>query len=144
MVHLSGLGSTIIIVIWTQTALAILLVLARLYTRRVIIRAHGYEDWLIVATLILFIMFSSFTTAAALSGLGSHYNELTLEEFVWSNKMEIAGQTCNLFAMATCKAAVATFLLRLVVVDWHRYFLYGCITSTTILMQFSRVSSQLS
>jgi hypothetical protein len=78
-------------------------------------------------------MYSSFTTAAALSGLGSHFNELTLEQFVWSNKMEIAGQTCNIFAIATSKAAVAAFLLRLVIVDWHEYFLYGCITSTSIV-----------
>jgi hypothetical protein len=52
MVHLSGLGPTIIAVVWIQTALAILLVLARLYTRRVIVRAYGYEDGLMVATLV--------------------------------------------------------------------------------------------
>jgi hypothetical protein len=78
-------------------------------------------------------MYSSFTTAAALTGLGSHFSELTLEQFVWSNKMEIVGQTCNIFAIATSKSAVAAFLLRLVIVDWHKYFLHGCIASTTIV-----------
>ncbi|PQE13980.1 hypothetical protein CJF30_00006767 [Rutstroemia sp. NJR-2017a BBW] len=133
MAHLSGLGPTIIAVVWIQTALAILLVLARLYTRQIIVRAYGHEDWLMVVTLLLFILYSSFTTVAALTGLGSHFSELTLEQFVWSNKMEIAGQTCNIFAIAASKSAVAAFLLRLVIVDWHKYFLYGCIASTTIV-----------
>ncbi|KAM3077985.1 hypothetical protein ACMFMF_004398 [Clarireedia jacksonii] len=71
---------------------------------------------------------------AALSGLGSHFSELTLEQFVWSNKMEIAGQTCNIVAIITAKSAVATFLLRLVIFQWQKYFLYGCIACTALLL----------
>jgi hypothetical protein len=84
-------------------------------------------------------MYSAFTTAAALSGLGSHFSELTLEQFVWSKKMQFAAQTSNIFGTITAKCAVAAFLLRLVAVDWHRYFLYGCIVSTTIALSLCAV-----
>lgn len=62
-------------------------------------------------------------------------NVLTLmrSRFVMSNKMEIAGQTCNIIAIATSKSAVAVFLLRLVIIPWHKAFLWFCIISTVIV-----------
>ncbi|KAI9645302.1 hypothetical protein NHQ30_006037 [Ciborinia camelliae] len=133
MGHLAGLGPIIILVMWIETFFAGIFVGLRMYTRHYIVKATGYDDWLIVASLLLFIGYSAFCTAAAAYGLGSHYDDITPTQFVMSNKMEIAGQTCNIIAIATSKSAVAVFLLRLVVVPWHKAFLWLCIASTFIV-----------
>ncbi|ATZ45203.1 hypothetical protein BCIN_01g00250 [Botrytis cinerea B05.10] len=133
MGHLSALGPIIILVMWIETFAAAVFVGLRMYTRYYIVQATGYDDWLIVASLILFVAYTAFCTAAAIQGLGSHFADITPAQFVMSNKMEIAGQTCNIIAIATSKSAVAVFLLRLVVVPWHKVFLWVCIASTVIV-----------
>ncbi|KAF7914011.1 uncharacterized protein EAF01_000417 [Botrytis porri] len=133
MGHLSALGPIIILVMWIETFAAAVFVGLRMYTRYYIVQATGYDDWLIVASLILFVAYTAFCTAAASQGLGSHFVNITAAQFVMSNKMEIAGQTCNIIAIATSKSAVAVFLLRLVIVPWHKVFLWTCIVSTVIV-----------
>ncbi|ESZ97236.1 hypothetical protein SBOR_2359 [Sclerotinia borealis F-4128] len=130
MVHLAALGPTIILVMWVQTFFAAVFVGLRMYTRYYIVQATGYDDWLSVASLV---PYSAFCTAAAVYGLGSHFADLTAAQFIMSNKMEIAGQTCNIIAIATSKSTVAVFLLRLVIVPWHKVFLWFCIVSTVIV-----------
>ncbi|KAF7905835.1 hypothetical protein EAF00_000114 [Botryotinia globosa] len=107
MGHLSALGPIIILVMWIETFAA--------------------------AVFVLFVAYTAFCTAAAIQGLGSHFTDITPAQFVMSNKMEIAGQTCNIIAIASSKSAVAVFLLRLVVVPWHKIFLWVCIISTFIV-----------
>ncbi|TGO08770.1 hypothetical protein BTUL_0192g00040 [Botrytis tulipae] len=133
MGHLSALGPIIILVMWIETFAAAVFVGLRMYTRYYIVQATGYDDWLIVASLVLFVAYTAFCTAAAIQGLGSHFADITPAQFVMSNKMEIAGQTCNIIAIATSKSAVAVFLLRLVIVRWHKIFLWVCIISTFIV-----------
>ncbi|APA07333.1 hypothetical protein SS1G_13103 [Sclerotinia sclerotiorum 1980 UF-70] len=133
MRHLSALGPTIILVMWIETFAAAVFVGLRMYTRYYIVQATGYDDWLIVASILLFIGYTSFCTVAAVYGLGSHFLDITEAQFVLSNKMEVAGQTCNIIAIATSKSSVAVFLLRLVVVPWHKVFLWACIVSTFIV-----------
>ncbi|TEY35930.1 hypothetical protein BOTCAL_0574g00050 [Botryotinia calthae] len=133
MGHLSAFGPIIILVMWIETFAAAIFVGLRMYTRYYIVQATGYDDWLLVASLILFVAYTSFCTAAATQGLGSHFADITPAQFVMSNKMEIAGQTCNIIVIATSKSAVAVFLLRLVVFPWHKVFLRVCIASTVIV-----------
>ncbi|KAF7856285.1 hypothetical protein EAF04_009813 [Stromatinia cepivora] len=133
MSHLTGLGPSVISVMWIETFAAAVFVGLRMYTRYYIVQAIGYDDWLILASILLFIGYTSFCTVAAVYGLGSHFSDLTAAQFVLSNKMEVAGQTCNIIAIATSKSSVAVFLLRLVVVPWHKAFLWACITSTFIV-----------
>lgn len=52
MGHLSGLGPIIILVMWIETFFAAVFVGLRMYTRCYIVQVTGYDDWLIVASLV--------------------------------------------------------------------------------------------
>lgn len=55
---LGGLGPMVNGVMWMQTALAFIFVVARIYTRRFIIRSLGWDDILIVVSLVRWIFVS--------------------------------------------------------------------------------------
>lgn len=52
MAVFGGKGPMIIAVLWTETAIATLFVVARCYTRRVILRSLGLDDALLIITLV--------------------------------------------------------------------------------------------
>ncbi|GME23092.1 hypothetical protein GTA08_BOTSDO05512 [Neofusicoccum parvum] len=130
MVVLTGLGPTVIAVMWVQTIVALLFVCLRLYTRWRLIRNVGLDDHLSWVSMLLFFLYTVFITIAALNGLGSHSTELTGDQFATAIKWELMGQTCNILAIATSKSSVAVFLIRIVNVAWHKWMLHFCIAST--------------
>ncbi|KAK6071149.1 hypothetical protein SCUP234_09852 [Seiridium cupressi] len=123
-------GRTVLAVMWTQTIVALIFVILRLYTRRVLLRNIGLDDHLSWVSMILFLLYTIFVTVAAMHGLGSHATELTLEQFAMSTKWELMGQTANILAIATSKSSVAVFLIRIVNVNWHKWLLHFSVFST--------------
>lgn len=81
-------------------------------------------------------------TAAATQGFGQHSSDLTIEAFANATRSEIIGQTYAItpsnstrkisntyfrfciIGIATSKASASVFLLRLAVVEWHKWVLY--------------------
>ncbi|KAK9787634.1 putative Integral membrane protein pth11 [Seiridium cardinale] len=122
-------GRTVLAVMWTQTIVALIFVILRLYTRRVLLRNIGLDDHLSWVSMILFLLYTIFVTVAAMYGLGSHATDLTLEQFAMSTKWELMGQTANILAIATSKSSVAVFLIRIVNVNWHKWLLHFSIFS---------------
>jgi len=92
----------------------------------------------------MLIPYAAATTVSALKGLGRHAQDLTLDQFFEVTRIEIIGQTWVLFesshsrsplklttclsfgiiGVATSKASVSVFLLRITIIRWHRWVLY--------------------
>lgn len=77
-------------------------------------------------------MYSVFCTAAAYHGFGQHSAILTVDQFSHANKLEIVGQTFLVVAIATSKASIAWFQLRIVTALRHKVFLWFFIVTLAI------------
>ncbi|RDL29797.1 uncharacterized protein BP5553_10662 [Venustampulla echinocandica] len=133
---LGGLGPTVIAVMWTETALALIFVLMRLWTRIRINRVAGWDDYLISFSWLLLMPYTAACTAAALEGFGRHGATLTSEQFVAATRAEIIGQTFCIIGIAASKASVAIFLLRITIVKWHRWILYFVMLAVSVICFF--------
>ncbi|ESZ95637.1 hypothetical protein SBOR_3985 [Sclerotinia borealis F-4128] len=121
---IAGKGPTIVAVMWTETAIALVTISLRIYTRKFITRNVGLDDYLIIITWFMLMPYTVGCTAAATQGFGQHSEDLTPEEFSDATRSEIIGQTFCIIGIATSKASVSFFLLRLAVVKWHKWVLY--------------------
>ena len=63
--------------------------------------------------------YTVFCTAATTSGFGQRAKYLSQDQFVNANKLEIIGQTFCIIAIATSKAAVAAFQMRIYKKKWQ-------------------------
>ncbi|KAF4634671.1 hypothetical protein G7Y89_g3427 [Cudoniella acicularis] len=134
--YLGGLGPTIVAVMWTQTGLALIFVLMRLWTRIKINRVAGWDDYLISLSWLMLMPYTVACTAAALKGFGRHVTEITPEQFVAATRAEIIGQTFCIIGIATSKASAAIFLLRITIIQWHRYVLYSLMLAVSVMCFF--------
>ncbi|KAH8590118.1 hypothetical protein B0O99DRAFT_635667 [Bisporella sp. PMI_857] len=127
-----GYGPTIIGVMWAETALALVFVLLRLWTRMKINHVIGWDDYLLVLSWLLLTPYTIAVHVAALKGFGRHSYELDPNDFIEATKAEIIGQTFCIIGIATSKASVAIFLLRITVVQWHRWVLYAVMVGVAV------------
>lgn len=65
------------------------------------------------------VAFAALCTAAALSGMGTHFDKLTQDEFSHGMLLLLAGQSVVSIAMGLSKCAVAAFLMRILVKTWY-------------------------
>ncbi|KAG9228466.1 hypothetical protein BJ875DRAFT_435271 [Amylocarpus encephaloides] len=130
---IGGYGLTIIGVMWTETLLALLFVSMRLWTRVKIRNAAGWDDYLAVVSWFMLMPYTVACTFAVSDGFGSHAKDLSTEQFVLATRSEIIGQTFCIIGIATSKASVAVFLLRITVVAWHKWTLYFLMLSVSVI-----------
>lgn len=72
-------------------------------------------------------------TIASLHGFGRHISELELEDSVQAVYYAMIGQTFAVVGMAIAKVSIGFFLLRLVIVHWHKASLWLAIISIFLL-----------
>ncbi|KAM0143230.1 hypothetical protein ACHAP3_001363 [Botrytis cinerea] len=121
---IAGQGPTIVAVMWTETVVALIAIGLRLYTKGFITRNVGFDDYLIIISWFMLMPYTAACTAAATQGFGQHSSDLTIEAFANATRSEIIGQTFCIIGIATSKASASVFLLRLAVVEWHKWVLY--------------------
>ncbi|KAF7861790.1 hypothetical protein EAF04_007673 [Stromatinia cepivora] len=121
---IAGKGPIIVAVMWVETAIALIAIGLRICTKRFITRNVGLDDYLIIASWFMLMPYTAGCTAAATQGFGQHSADLTIEAFANATRSEIIGQTFCIIGIATSKASVSVFLLRLAVVQWHKWVLY--------------------
>ena len=137
---------------WTEVPIAMAFVAMRIYSR---LKLHntGYDDWMMVITLvgspptdsktvrlltasqILFIPTAIAATFWIYHGGGRHLYYLAPEQRVYVIKVGWVVQPFNIMAQATGKASVALLILRLLgpLSFWRRWFLY---VSTVLTLVF--------
>ncbi|KAI1075005.1 hypothetical protein F5B20DRAFT_573723 [Whalleya microplaca] len=136
-----GQGPMVNGVLWMQVALAAVFVGLRLYTRIVILNNIGWDDYLTAFSLVLLILFSAFTSNATLYGLGRLAADINNPgNYIEATKNEIIAQAFGILVVGVSKTAVACFLLRIMVQQWHRVVLWFCILSTCGLSLFCCVT----
>ncbi|RAL67100.1 hypothetical protein DID88_007880 [Monilinia fructigena] len=125
---IGGKGPAILAIMWLETVIALIAISLRFYTRKFVTRNEGLDDYLIIFMLMPYTVGC---TAAATQGFGQHSTTLAIEDFANATRSEIIGQTFCLIGIATSKASVSVFLLRLAIVQWHRWVLYFTLFSVS-------------
>jgi hypothetical protein len=149
---LAGKGSRTVIVMWVMTGLAFIFVPLRLYTRIRVLKALGSDDhvfnlaWVSLKTVshlvggllikpsqLCLFLYTLFLTIAGVHGFGQPITTLTMDEAVKAVYTEMIGQTFAVLGMAIAKVSLGIFLLRIVVVKWHRVSIWISIVSLSIV-----------
>ncbi|GME34560.1 hypothetical protein GTA08_BOTSDO12163 [Neofusicoccum parvum] len=133
MKTLGGLGPTIIGVMLGQSFLAMLFVFPRLYTKARINRSMGWDDHMATFSWVMLLCYSAVCSHAATEGYGQHAEALGGKQAALAAKITIIGQTFCIIGIATSKACVAFFLLRIVIFTWHKIVLWACVVAATVI-----------
>ncbi|KAJ4310435.1 hypothetical protein N0V84_010967 [Fusarium piperis] len=140
MAGIGGKGGTVVGVIWFENVLTYALVGARVYTRRYIRGSVGWGDLCLVITSLLMTVFGILTTIACAHGMGQHVKDLETYRFSDALLYLLCAQSVVSMAIGMGKVTVAVFLLRIVTVSWHRWFLWFCIVSMMVLSIFLSIA----
>jgi hypothetical protein len=81
-----GISHTTIVVTWPFTAIAIIIVLVRMYLRRRFQGKLSSDDWLMLAGAGAQIAYQSVLTKACLWGLGKKFENTSMQEGIESNR----------------------------------------------------------
>ncbi|KAF9887542.1 hypothetical protein FE257_010120 [Aspergillus nanangensis] len=130
---LAGKGIKAVAVMWVMTALSFILVPLRLYTRVYVLKALGLDDHIFNLGWLFLFLYTLFVTIAGIHGFGQNIQTLDIDEAVRAVYMEMVGQTFAILGMAIAKVSLGVFLLRIVVVPWHRVSIWICITSLSMV-----------
>ncbi|KLU90385.1 hypothetical protein MAPG_09347 [Magnaporthiopsis poae ATCC 64411] len=135
-----GRGPTVNGILWTETALAAIFALLRIYTRKAILHSLGLDDMFLFLTFLLLALYSAFISAATRHGLGRRRAEISMDSYAQAMKFEIMGQAACILNIATARAAVAFFLLRIVVERRHKVFVWACIITNSAVATLCTVA----
>ncbi|KAG9253968.1 uncharacterized protein F5Z01DRAFT_687388 [Emericellopsis atlantica] len=142
----SSQGPTALIVMWTLTAVTLMFVLLRVYTRQFVIHMFGADDIAYIIAGLFLLLYTSFFQVALNFGFGQSISVLELENIALAIKWEMVGQTFAVLGMAISKVSLGLFLLRLMVQQWHRIViwavmlsLFGCSVLTAVVFWIQRV-----
>ncbi|KAI5927226.1 hypothetical protein F4810DRAFT_649833 [Camillea tinctor] len=136
-----GLGPMLNGVLWMQVGLAAVFVGLRLYTRLIVLRNVGWDDWFTVFSLVLLLLFTAFCSESTAYGLGRKMAEINdLDSYVTAAKYEVIGQSFAILVVGISKTAVACFLLRIMIERWHKVVLWLCIISINGISLFCTVA----
>ncbi|KAJ4991168.1 hypothetical protein SVAN01_03296 [Stagonosporopsis vannaccii] len=129
-------------VMWFQVIISSVFIVLRIYTRYYIIRNLGWDDLMMVVNLVTFIAFIAATSVGISHGVGKKTEDIirlgldNSKAIYW----EAIGQGICIMGIAVSKAAIALFLLRIVLRKWHIALLWSVTISTAI---FSTITTAL-
>ncbi|KAK8062864.1 hypothetical protein PG997_014961 [Apiospora hydei] len=110
---IDGRGGETLVLVWTLSGVSLLMVLLRMYTRVAIVRSIGADDY-------------AYATAG-------HIHTLSPDDAASAVFWEIMCQAAAVISMALAKISLALFLLRIVVVAWHKIAIWTSIISLSII-----------
>ncbi|CAH0022450.1 unnamed protein product, partial [Clonostachys rhizophaga] len=111
---IGGRGGTVLAVIWGENFLTLILIGLRFYTRHFIRGKVGWDDYWLIVTWLLVVIFGALTSVGVGHGMGQHRADLMTEQFANGVFYITCAQFIASLAIGMCKAVVATFLLRIV------------------------------
>ncbi|KAL9118844.1 MAG: hypothetical protein Q9187_004601 [Circinaria calcarea] len=127
-------GSALIIIFWTECALALVVVLLRLHSR-LLIRGLGKDDVVMFFTMLLLLILTIFVTVLARNGGAKHLYDLDSQQIQTVVKLNWELQPFGIMALGTSKISVAFLLLRIFGPNtvWRRWFLYVTMVITFLV-----------
>lgn len=123
-------GIQLAIAMWVLTAISLTLVALRLYTRIHIVRFVGIEDHMYAWSGLFLLLFTIFIQVAVHYGLGQSFWSLGIENSSDAIFWTYVANTFAITGNAMSKLAMGLFLLRVVVVRWHKVFLWSAVIVT--------------
>ncbi|PWY65801.1 hypothetical protein BO83DRAFT_452691 [Aspergillus eucalypticola CBS 122712] len=121
-------GPQITAVSWSFGSVAIIVVAIRLYTRLILTRKAGWDDFFIVLSLLSAVVCSGLAQTGVHYGLGKHMANISNGEWkIEAFKYTVIAPNFSMVSTTTGKLSVAVFLLRLMgqtASPAKRWFLY--------------------
>ncbi|KAK8001182.1 hypothetical protein PG991_013404 [Apiospora marii] len=137
---IGGRGGETLTVMWTLSGISLIMVLLRLYTRAVIVRSVSADDYVYATAGLFLVLYTVFTHISALYGFGQNIWILSPDDAASAVFWEMMCQAAAVISMALAKISLALFLLRIVVVTWHKVAIWASIiTLATISISASVV-----
>ncbi|PYH31770.1 uncharacterized protein BO87DRAFT_428414 [Aspergillus neoniger CBS 115656] len=107
-------GPQITAVSWSFGSVAIIVVAIRLYTRLILTRKAGWDDFFIVLSLLSAVVCSGLAQTGVHYGLGKHMADISNGEWkIEAFKYTVIAPNFSMVSTTTGKLSVAVFLLRL-------------------------------
>ncbi|OQE46764.1 hypothetical protein PENCOP_c001G00809 [Penicillium coprophilum] len=126
---LVGRSLAIFIVAIVMMSISIVTVLLRTFVRLNIIHAFGWDDALMVAALILFILLNACCMIGTMHGVGHTRTDFTsMEVYKKALVWWWLGQMLYIWASAVAKISIAVALLRLAIAKSYRVILWSIIS----------------
>ncbi|KAF5876850.1 putative polytopic membrane protein [Botrytis fragariae] len=92
----------------------------RTYVRYFMQRVMGWDDWLMILSLAVYTMYTSFVSVGLYYGTGRHQEDLDESDFLWAIRYWYFSEWAYVVTMTIIKTAIALFYLRIMVIPWHR------------------------
>jgi len=124
----------------TGLVLSLIVITARFYTRLVIVRVTGVDDWFALISFVFLIVAFSLLGSSIIYGLGRHAANLEMERTIYAMKLVWMAFQFTPTAEATGKISVAFLLMRITTskkLKWFFYILIGINIGINIGMMFS-------
>ncbi|MCJ1268754.1 hypothetical protein MMC22_008642 [Lobaria immixta] len=126
-------GPQLIAMYWTECTIVTIVVALRFYSR-IRIKGLGLDDWTMLFTLALTLVFASLATLLAARGGTRYLYYLQVSDISFDLKLNWIILPFGFMALATAKVSVALTMLRIISFTnlWRRRFLYFCMVSTLL------------
>ncbi|KAM6519004.1 hypothetical protein FALCPG4_012660 [Fusarium falciforme] len=122
---MGGDGPWAISVMWSLTAVTLIFVILRVYTRVFVVKSYGVDDHVYNLAFGFLFFYTLFTTISAKYGFGQNMSDIKdLDDTAHAILFEAIGQTFAVVGMAVAKWSLGLFLLRLVKAQWHKIVIW--------------------
>ncbi|KAL1799532.1 hypothetical protein ACET3X_003569 [Alternaria dauci] len=118
-------GTTILTSTLAVTTVAMITTIARLYVRIKMIRNVGWDDYMMLLTMILSLVGQGIIVSQVSYGAGRHIEDIPREDFKTALKLNFITQPLFLIAICCLKLSVGFFLLRIAVKPYYRRIVIG-------------------
>ncbi|KAH8660612.1 hypothetical protein BX600DRAFT_383542 [Xylariales sp. PMI_506] len=133
---IGGDGEWLIAFSWSTTGIAALCFVLRLYTRVVVVKSYGWDDTIYNLSFVLLLACTTMVHISTLYGLGQN------QAAIWDDSHDrltkallylIIAQIFGVSTMGVAKISLGLFLLRLVMIPWHRVAIWGAIAMLMVV-----------
>ncbi|EDU44898.1 hypothetical protein PtrV1_04898 [Pyrenophora tritici-repentis] len=125
-------GPTILASTLIVTIVAVLTTIARFHVRANMIRAMGWDDYVMLWTVVLCIVGQCIVIMQVVYGAGRHIEHIKPHDFSNGLKLNFVSQPVYLLAICSVKLSVGLFLLRIAVKAIYRRVIIGIMVFMTI------------
>lgn len=137
---IKGDGVTAVATMWALTAISLVFVILRSYTRIVVVSSYGIDDHVYNFAFLFLLLYTIFTTISARYGFGQNMWDIPNEDDqVNAILNEGIGQTFAVLGMAIAKWSLGLFILRIDNQPWQRLCIWlamGILMGTSISVCF--------
>ncbi|VUC31476.1 unnamed protein product [Clonostachys rosea] len=138
--YYGGLGPMVNAVLWVHVVVFAVFVGLRIYTRAIILRSVGVDDYLVVVALVFQIVYTALVSHATRYGLGRLYLDINNPPVYFEAvKYEVFSQFAGIMVIGVGKLAVGVFLLRIVRNIVQIVFIWAFLAGTVFITLFASI-----